>query len=259
MINMNGRSGMRPGGQSYLLVLLGACVAAATARAELNADFSRYEAIISRKPFGEPPPPTAAAVPAQPAQPAQPPFVNNLRLVAITESKFGTKVGFLDISQNPPKSYYLPIGGSSDGIEVLDADYDLEAALLRKGGEEQWLYLKGGAAGAPTGGAPSGAPGVVGLGPGVPGMGVSGAATDPSGGRAGYYERRQKRRDEILEERRKASLEREKIGSEELRKQLREYNLELIRARGEKGPPLPIPLTVEEDTKLVQEGVLPPR
>jgi hypothetical protein len=41
-------------------------------------------------------------------------------------------------------------------------------------------------------------------------------------------------------------------------KKLREYNLELIKAKGAKGPPLPIQLTPEEDDQLVKEGVLPP-
>jgi hypothetical protein len=62
-----------------------------------------------------------------------------------------------------------------------------------------------------------------------------------------------------MEERRKESEERVKIGAEQLEAQLREYNLELIRARGEKGPPLPIPLSPQEDDQLVEEGVLPPR
>jgi hypothetical protein len=35
--------------------------------------------------------------------------------------------------------------------------------------------------------------------------------------------------------------------------------MDLIRSRGEKGPPLPIPLTPEMDQQLVQEGVLAPQ
>jgi len=35
-------------------------------------------------------------------------------------------------------------------------------------------------------------------------------------------------------------------------------NMELIRAQGSKGPPLPLQLTPEDDAQLVSEGVLPP-
>jgi len=43
-----------------------------------------------------------------------------------------------------------------------------------------------------------------------------------------------------------------------LQKQLQDYQMELIRAQGEKGPPLPIVLTPLMDAQLVSEGVLPP-
>jgi len=230
-----------------------AAAAAAPVRAAVpSGDFSRYEVIIGREPFGTPPPPPPPAAPP----PGPPPvaFVNNLRLVAITDTSFGVKVGFLDVSKNPPKSYYLAVGRSEDGIEVVDADYDLEAALLRKGTEEHWLYMK---SGPPVAGGPA-AGGAMPPGAILPGAtGVPGGS--PMEGRISYYARRLERRNEILEERRKASAEREKIGAEQLQAQLRDYNLELIRARGEKGPPLPIPLTPQEDAQLVEEGVLPAR
>jgi len=43
-----------------------------------------------------------------------------------------------------------------------------------------------------------------------------------------------------------------------LQKQLQDYQMELIRAQGAKGPPLPIVLTPSMDAQLVSEGVLPP-
>jgi hypothetical protein len=39
---------------------------------------------------------------------------------------------------------------------------------------------------------------------------------------------------------------------------LEAYQMDLIRAKGAKGPPLPIPLTPDMDAQLVKEGVLPP-
>ena len=52
-----------------------------------------------------------------------------------------------------------------------------------------------------------------------------------------------------------------KYSGEELQGHLQKYNMELIRAaaRGETNtPPLPIPLTPEQDAQLVREGILPP-
>ncbi|OGV65209.1 MAG: hypothetical protein A2498_12445 [Lentisphaerae bacterium RIFOXYC12_FULL_60_16] len=63
-----------------------------------------------------------------------------------------------------------------------------------------------------------------------------------------------------LEERRRQMGEAPTIIPEELKKQLESYQLELIRAGGAKGPPLPLPmpLTQEMDDRLVEEGVLAP-
>ena len=77
-----------------------------------------------------------------------------------------------------------------------------------------------------------------------------------------YAERLKARREE--RERRNAALTAASTnsappGKEELEKRLREYNLNLIRAKGGAGPPLPIPLTTDEDKQLVTEGVLPAR
>ena len=49
-----------------------------------------------------------------------------------------------------------------------------------------------------------------------------------------------------------------RLTGEVLQKHLQEYQMELIRAGGAKGPPLAIPLTPEMDAQLVKEGVLPP-
>ena len=49
------------------------------------------------------------------------------------------------------------------------------------------------------------------------------------------------------------------LKGEELTKHLEKYQMDLIRAGGEKGPPLPMELTPEMDAQLVSEGVLPPQ
>jgi hypothetical protein len=51
----------------------------------------------------------------------------------------------------------------------------------------------------------------------------------------------------------------EGLSDEERRRKIMDYQMDLIRSRGKKGPPLPIPLTKEMDDQLVAEGVLPPQ
>jgi hypothetical protein len=76
--------------------------------------------------------------------------------------------------------------------------------------------------------------------------------------RSSYEERLRKRR-EILEERRRQSELQSQAGPEALKAQLQEHQMELIRAKGKLGPPLPMTLTKEMDDQLVSEGVLPPQ
>lgn len=213
-------------------------LAACTVPAAVTPDFSRYEIILKRKPFGELPAPPS---PARPARPQPPPFVKDLRMCAMTESDFGIRVGFINIRSRPQKSYFLYVGESEDGIELVDADYDEERALLRKGSEQHWIYMSGKSGGSSQ-----------------PGPTVSKNISSSSSSRKLSYAQRLRRRREALAERNRRKREMPRLTGEELTKHLSEYNLELIRAGGEKGPPLPIPLTPEQDAQLVEEGVLPP-
>ena len=198
--------------------------------ADSAADFSRYEVILARKPFGEimlrpvPPPKLAPNAP--------PPFVKDLRMCAITDSDFGIRVGFVDIKKKPPKSYYLGIGESEDGITVVNADYEMEAALLRKGSEEYWIYLGGKAGQAPAG------------------LASAGDAAGKKKKRESYAVRLRRRRETF----RYRKVEPPQLTGKELEEHLKQYQMDLIR----KGmPPLPIPLTRDLDDQLVAEGVLP--
>lgn len=215
------------------------CVLATTLDSTVaGPDFSRYQVILARKPFGKPPPPPSPP-PKRPV-PAPPPFVKDLRMCAITDSDLGIRVGFVNIRSKPPKYYFLYIGESEDGIEVVDADYDMECALLRKGAEEHWIYLDGKSGGPPQSPAAS-------------------AKARPAGitgrQRQSYAERLRKRRAALVERRRQALERKPKFTGKELEEHLKNYQMEVIR----KGmPPLPIPLTREMDDQLVAEGVLPP-
>jgi hypothetical protein len=228
----------------YVMVLMATvCGSLAMSR----HDFSRYNLIVKRRPFAPPADAVNAAASNVITVVKPPAFVKDLRMCAITESPAGMKVGFVNIRQKPQKPYYMYVGDSEDGIELVDADYDKGGALLRKGGEQFWMYMGGGSTGAAAG---SSKKQMVGRGPGSfrkksgPG-GVSSAM--PSS----YAERRRKR----LEELRRIADEERRKSDEEIKKKLQEYQMERLR----KGlVPLPLQLTPEADAELVKEGVLPP-
>jgi len=216
-----------------------------------KVDFSRYEIILSRKPFGEPP--AEAANPS--GAPAATTFIKDIRMCVITEHpEFGIRVGFMDIAAK--KNYYLGVGDTEDGIQLVDADYEKEAALLQKGADSFWINMTGQvnpgssgpvqASGSPVGSQP---------GPGVTATFVKTASTTPE--RMSYAERSKLRR-EAMERRTKEIIEKAKeVDAEKQKAALSEYQMELVRAGGSKGPAIPIPLTKEMDDQLVAEGVLP--
>ena len=213
-----------------------------------GAGFSRYNLILERRPF-------AAVVPADEENGSvvtvvvPPAFVKDLKMVAITESPAGIKVGFMNVRIKPPQPYYLYVGDSEDGIELVDASYEKEGALLRKGGEQFWMYM--GAAPAVEAASPVTAKrsGV----PAPPGFmrSKSGPGSAISKAQGSYAERRRKR----LEEMRQRAAKARELSEAEVEQKLQKYQMDLIR----KGlTPLPIKLTDETDRQLVKEGFLPP-
>ncbi len=66
------------------------------------------------------------------------------KVSAINVSPGGkTFVGFTDHSAEPPRNYYLPVGGEEDGWRVVSADYDSEEAVLEKDGRRIAVKLGG--------------------------------------------------------------------------------------------------------------------
>ena len=191
--------------------------------------FDRYQVILARMPFGDEAAAAAAAAQAAVAQQQQvDSFTKTLKLCAITKNHFDNRiqVGLVDTATK--KSYFLYQGDQEDGVELVSADYEGEKALLRKGAEEAWLDMNA----APViVSAVAARP--VGLAPGARVM-RRGMATPPPEPVKPLYTG--------------AALE----------AHLKNYQMELIRAKGEKGPPLPLELTPEMDEQLVKEGVLPP-
>lgn len=235
-------------------------------------DFSKYDIIITRRPFGSASlaesAVAATVVAPSPVIPPAESFVKNYKMCAIRESKSGVSVGLVNISAEPIRSFFLFVGDSEEGVELLEADFDKERALLRKDGDEQWVAMSS------TAGA------VVGSNP----MGISDNA-ELTGLQNLISARLEQARNmrkrpftgwtkEVYKEKLAAGEippptpahyalrgkpEDADLTREEREAKLRRYNMDLIRAGGEQGVPLPIALTPEEDAQLVQEGVLPPQ
>ena len=122
------------------LALLAAGATASLASGKIA--FSRYEGILFRKPFGEPPVEMAAHAAATNATPAAISFAKDFRMSAITESaEFGLRVGFVNVAAG--KNYYLRLGEAQDGIQLVDADYANETALLKRGSESFQIRMSG--------------------------------------------------------------------------------------------------------------------
>lgn len=193
-------------------------------------DFERYQIILDRKPFGTAPPPEATAAPV----PAQDSFAKNLRMSALLEMDDGTmKIGLIDQSSN--KSFFLAVGDTEEGVELVSADYDKEEAVVRKGAEMAVIKLQSGEIQALT-----------------PAEQQARLNAPPTR-RPSYAERRLARQQQRQQP--APPPEPPKYTGAELERHLQEYQMEVIR---QGLPPLPIPLTPEMDQQLVQEGVLPP-
>ena len=122
-----------------------ACVAGARAAA---ADFSRYQPILDRRPFGAVLAMGEGAggtTPLPPPQPAGPSFADKLQLCALTLRGDRIFVGFVDNNQKPAASYFMYVGESSDGFDILEAEYSTERVKFRKGTQEEWINMGGSA------------------------------------------------------------------------------------------------------------------
>lgn len=216
--------------------------------------FSHYQVILDREPFGAAPvEPSAEELMADRMAEEVPPFVKSLRMCAITHTRdSGLRVGIVEIGSKP-KSHLMRVGEVlEDGLELVDADYDREGALLKKDGVMYWVYLDG-TTGTGPGGAHSSAAAPQTGDPRVTASMAGSMWTSPE-----TYAKRARKRSEIVDGRRGRSEERASLGPEAMKSQLMEYQKELIRSDGELGMPLPIALTKEADDELVAEGVLPP-
>jgi hypothetical protein len=213
-----------------ILSLAGAALLAAGASAA--KPFADYQVILERKPFGTPP--DRAPEPER-VIPASESFAAQMQLSGIYELDDGNlRVAVTDRKDN---SYFaLMVGEKSEqGIELVDADYEKEEAVLKKGDEVVVLKMSGSAS----------------------------TQVLSSTERQDRMKQAEERRLSYAERRRQRMLERQKpveipkpmYTGEELERHLQDYQMKVIR---EGLPPLPVQLTPDRDAQLVAEGFLPP-
>ena len=236
------------------LSIIGICSAA------VDYNMERYKVILDREPFGAAPvisdTPVVAPDPLIPE--TAPKFIKSLRMCAITETEeFGLRIGIVDIKAKPAKSYFFHVGETQDGLELLEADFEKEGALIKKDDKAFWLYLDGttgnGREGT-TASKNSYTPSVL-----TPTSRKTFSSRGTVSRKGSYAERLRKRREILATRNKKIKENNEKRSAETLKAKLEEYQMDLIRSGGEKGPAMPIQLTKEMDDKLVEEGVLPPQ
>jgi len=204
----------------------------------------RYDLIVDRAPFGVDPlagaEPDTSAQDAALAAAAAKALEKELRLCFLLESESGeVRAGFQNLKPSPgsPASVMLMVGESFRGMKLQSIDLpNAKATLLHNGKPVTFELTKGAEAAGP---AARPAPPVA-----VP------AAQRRFGG--GF---RRPEPPAAAEPEPQLSPEEEAKRREEVRENLRRYQMEVIRAGM---PPLPIPLTQEMDDQLVAEGILPP-
>jgi len=194
-----------------------------------SVSFERYRGIITRKPFGEPPPAPQAPAPVFKPEDS---FAKDLTMCALLDdSETGIRIGL--VNKKTKNNFYLSIGDTEDGIELVSANWDDEEAVLRKGSEMAVVKLQSGV--------------ITPLSP------AEQQTMKAKSKRLSYAERRKARQEARKRPPRQVEP---KLKGAALEQHLKEYQMEVIR---QGLPPLPIPLTKDMDDQLVSEGVLPPQ
>jgi hypothetical protein len=199
---------------------------------------ARYEVIVERSPFGEDPQfATDSAADAKQeadALAAAKKLENDMRLCYLLETQSGEiRAGFqnLKAQQGDPKSIMLMVGESYKGMKLSAIDIVNSSATLMLNEKAVTFELT-----------KSSAPVAKAAAPAAPNRRFGG----------GF---RAKPAEPAVPEEPALSPEEQAQKREEVRENLRQYQMEVIRSGM---PPLPIPLTKEMDDQLVSEGILPP-
>lgn len=204
----------------------------------------RYDVIVERSPFGADP--LADSEMADKADDAALKILEKeLRLCFLLQSQTGDfRAGFQNIRAKPgePKSVVLMVGESFRAMKLLEIDIDNSSATLQYQGKPLTFELsKGSATAAAAAKTPQ-------------------APTQPQRRFGGGFRRNVPPPEPAQQPAPQPAVpqlspEEEALRQQEVRENLQQYQMEVIRSGM---PPLPIPLTQEMDDQLVAEGVLPP-
>lgn len=119
-----------------LLVCLDLAGGAARAAVPAGRDFSYYQVILEKKPFGE----VAPAEAAQPQAALADVISKDLELKAIIDDGTEIRVGLLDKKSN--KNFFMNVGENREGIQLVSVNYENEEAVLKKGAETAVIKLR---------------------------------------------------------------------------------------------------------------------
>jgi hypothetical protein len=226
------------GHQIIGIVVLAVVLSIAANSAEYKRE--RYDVIVERSPFGEDP--TLAIEEAQSAKDlaeaaaAAKKLEKEIRLCFLLENENGeVRAGFqnLKAQKGESSSIMLVVGESFKGMKLTEIDLPNSSATLINNGKPITFELsKAPAAAAPAPAAPT-----------------------PQRKFGGGFRRPQPQPEPPKPPEPQLSPEEQAQRREEVQENLRQYQMEVIRAGM---PPLPIPLTQEMDDQLVAEGILPP-
>ena len=110
--------------------------AALVVPAVTTTDFSRYQAVIDRKPFGEIAP---IVVPGAADLAVVESFVKDYEMKAIIDD--GDKIQVCVLNKKTKKHIYLDIGQEISGMQLVSVNYDKEEAVLKMGIETTVVKL----------------------------------------------------------------------------------------------------------------------
>ena len=201
----------------------------------------RYDVIVDRSPFGADPL-AGLDMTDQAASATLKTLEKELRLCFLLKSQSGdVRAGFQNIKAKPgePKSVMLMVGESFRAMKLLEIDLDNSTATLQYQGESLTFELSGATQVTKTA------------------VKTAQPPKQPQRRFGGGFRRSTPPPEEVQPQPAvpRESPEEQALRRAEVRENLREYQMEVIRSGM---PPLPIPLTEEMDEQLVSEGVLPP-
>jgi hypothetical protein len=213
-------------------------VAAVTCFSATEYKPERYDVILDRSPFGADPLTGAAAAAAtaqdKAAAAAAAALEKNFRLSFLLESQDGEiRAGFQNLKpkKGEPSSTIIMVGESFMGMKLKSIDFfNSEATMEHQGKPVIFQLSKAQAAKVATK-----------------------KPAQPQRRFGGGFRRQAPQPEKPKEP--ELSPEEQRIRREEIRANLQDYQMEVIRSGM---PPLPIPLTPEMDDQLVAEGILPP-